>query len=481
MTMTHQLDLPPFEKANMIVVGDVMLDSYWSGSTDRVSPEAPVPIVKMQQYDTRPGGAANVALNLATLGCQVNLLGVVGKDAEAEDLYVQLNNKGVHCHFEVMEMGRTISKLRVLSRNQQMLRLDFESALSHYDQQRLINEYEKLLPTANLVILSDYGKGTLSSVQSFIQLAKKHHVKVFVDPKGDDFSIYRGATVMTPNLAEFEVVVGSCHKNENNLVNKANTLIAEQELQALLVTRGKDGMTLVFANQHKPMHLKAHARDVFDVTGAGDTVIAVMGAAVALGENDTRAAYLANVAAGLVVRKVGTAFVTVAELRNEIRREMGMAQGILSQAELLSMVADAKKKGEKIVMTNGCFDILHPGHIQYLNQARALGDRLIVAVNSDDSVARLKGPARPINALEVRMEILAALRAVDWVVPFSEDTPEKLISEVLPDILLKGGDYTAEQVAGHKAVRNAGGEVVILPFREGYSTTKLVEKFSDSR
>lgn len=474
--MMNVMDLPFFDQVNIIVFGDIMLDSYWLGTTQRVSPEAPVPIVKMQQRDTRPGGAANVALNLAAIGCRVKLFGVVGKDEEAKDLTAQLLAKDIGCHFHYLDDARTISKLRVISRNQQMLRLDFETSLAAYDEMHLLEIYQQQLKTANSVIFSDYGKGTLRPIQKLIALAKARGLPIFVDPKGEDYSIYAGATLITPNLAEFEAVVGPCYDDDTVIITKARALSVAHDFAAILVTRGKNGMTLVFGNDREPLHLKAHAREVFDVTGAGDTVIALMTAALAVGVDYHRAAYLANLAAGLVVRKLGTASVTIHELRDELRSEHGLNQGIFAELQLLSVVADAKAKGEKIVMTNGCFDILHPGHIQYLQQARALGDRLIVAVNSDDSVSRLKGPTRPVNSLSARMEILSALRCVDWVVPFSEDTPERLIGEILPDVLVKGGDYQREQIAGHKAVLAAGGEVSILSFREGFSTTQLVEK-----
>lgn len=474
--MSHFPDLPRFDEAHALVVGDVMLDRYWAGPASRVSPEAPVPIVKIQECSTRPGGAANVALNLATIGCHVDLLGVVGCDAEGKDLEAQLSDKNVHCFFQHLAEGHTVSKLRVISRNQQMLRLDFESLFEDFDAEALLKAYEKQLKKANLVVFSDYGKGTLKKIPELIARARARGVPIFIDPKGNDYRLYSGATMVTPNLSEFEAVVGPCRQDENLLIAKAKALIQSCDFSAILVTRGQEGMTLVFAGDRKTLHLTSQAREVFDVTGAGDTVIALMAASVAVGVDYDRAAYLANLAAGLVVRKLGTAVVTVPELRDALRHEYGVSQGVLSEALLLSIVADAQSKGEKIVMTNGCFDILHPGHIQYLEQAKALGDRLIVAVNTDDSVSRLKGPERPVNPLGARMEVLSGLRAVDWVVPFSEDTPERLIQAILPDVLVKGGDYTVETVAGHKIVLQAGGDVVILPLREGYSTTQLFNK-----
>lgn len=474
--MSEFIHLPAFEKARVLVVGDVMLDCYWSGPARRMSPEAPVPIVKIEDMTTRPGGAANVALNLVKLGCQVQLVGIVGDDAEGEDLAQQLYQQHVHCHFHIQKKARTIHKLRVIARNQQMMRLDFESGFEHVDTQALLALYSKQLAKADVVIFSDYHKGTLVAIEQMIALARAKQLPIFVDPKGHDYHRYRGATLLTPNMAEFETVVGPCHHDQATIVSKARALATDCELDGVLVTQGKDGMTLVLANSAQPLQLASHAREVFDVTGAGDTVIAVLAACRAAGEDYERAVYLANVAAGLVVAKLGTAFVTSAELREALRQENGVSQGIVTEEALLSIVADARAKGEKIVMTNGCFDLLHPGHIQYLTQAKQLGDRLLVAVNTDESVRRLKGPTRPMNSVQARMEVLAALRCVDWVVPFAEDTPERLIKAVAPDVLVKGGDYTVETVAGHQAVLANGGQVVILPLREGYSTTKILEK-----
>jgi D-beta-D-heptose 7-phosphate kinase / D-beta-D-heptose 1-phosphate adenosyltransferase len=297
---------------------------------------------------------------------------------------------------------------------------------------------------------------------------------VLVDPKGRDFSIYRGATLLTPNLSELEAVVGPC-PDEDAIVIKGEQLRAELQLDALLVTRSEHGMTLLRAGQ-PALHLPAEAREVYDVTGAGDTVIALLGAGLAAGQDLPHAARLANIGAGIVVGKLGTATVSVAELRRAIRSLHQDAGGILDEETLIERVAEARAHGESIVMTNGCFDIIHPGHVRYLEAARRLGDCLIVAVNDDDSVRRLKGPARPVNPLAHRMQVLAALKPVDWVVAFGEDTPARLIGRVLPDILVKGGDYRAEDVAGYDAVTRNGGQVKILDFHAGYSTTAILEK-----
>ena len=297
---------------------------------------------------------------------------------------------------------------------------------------------------------------------------------MLADPKGKDFDIYRGATLITPNLGEFEAIVGHC-ADEAELVSKGAELMSRLELDALLVTRGEHGMTLLRPD-HAPLHLPARAREVFDVTGAGDTVISTLAAAIAAGEELPQAVALANLAAGIVVGKLGTACISAPELRRAVQREEGSERGVMTVEQLLTAVEDARAEGEKIVFTNGCFDILHAGHVTYLEQARAQGDRLVVAVNDDGSVSRLKGPGRPINSVDRRMAVLAGLEAVDWVVCFSEDTPENLLAQVRPDVLVKGGDYGVDQVVGADLVKAYGGVVKVLGLVENSSTTAIVEK-----
>ena len=465
--------LPAFANAPVLVVGDVMLDRYWYGATSRISPEAPVPVVKVGQIEDRPGGAANVALNIAALGAPVKLLGVTGADEAASALTERLNSVGVETHFQVCTEQPTIVKLRVMSRHQQLLRMDFEEPFAT-DQAAFLAATETLLQGVKVLILSDYGKGAVANHQALIQAAKQQGVAVLVDPKGTDFSIYQGATLLTPNLAEFEAIVGPC-QDEHQLVAKGAELMQALDLEALLVTRGEQGMTLL-RPQLPALHLPAKAREVFDVTGAGDTVISTMAAALAAGESLPKAMVLANIAAGIVVAKLGTATVSAPELRRALQRENGAGRGVLSLQQLQAAVEDAKAQGEKVVFTNGCFDILHAGHVTYLEQARAQGDRLVVAINGDASVTRLKGPGRPINAVDRRMAVLAGLGAVDWVVSFNEDTPENLLRLLKPDVLVKGGDYAVDQVVGAEIVRANGGEVKVLGLVENSSTTAIVEK-----
>jgi D-beta-D-heptose 7-phosphate kinase/D-beta-D-heptose 1-phosphate adenosyltransferase len=471
---------PDFSSARVFVVGDVMLDSYWHGPTSRISPEAPVPIVQVHQQESRVGGAGNVAINAASLGASTRLLGLVGEDEAANQLESLLVEHGIECALQRVAGSKTITKLRVISRHQQIIRLDFEDHFPHWDPATLLEVFKRNAQAADAVILSDYAKGALRDVQPLIVAARALQLPVIVDPKGTDFEPYRGATVLTPNLSEFEAVVGPC-ASEDELVRRAEKLRQQLNLHALLITRSEHGMTLVAEGQ-APIHLPTQAREVFDVTGAGDTVAAIVGAGLAAGLTLIDAVALSNIGAGIVVGKLGTASVTADDLRAALHLNTAphSASGICTEAELVAQRQRARAQGETVVMTNGCFDILHPGHIEYLEQARALGDKLIVAVNDDDSVRRLKGGAqgvpRPVNALAHRLRMLSALACVDWVVPFSEDTPERLISRVLPDILVKGGDYRPEQIAGGEQVIQAGGRVQVLDFLPGHSTSKLIQK-----
>ncbi|VAX10249.1 ADP-heptose synthase / D-glycero-beta-D-manno-heptose 7-phosphate kinase [hydrothermal vent metagenome] len=470
--------LPEFDKAHVVVVGDLMLDRYWHGNTSRISPEAPVPVVHVNNAEERPGGAGNVALNIAALGAEPQLLGFTGKDEAAAALEDILKQQGVSCHFQALDDCATVTKLRVLSRHQQLIRLDFEDGFSEQDPSGLLAALDKALPEAGALILSDYGKGTLAQIAHFIEKARVVGVPVLVDPKGSDFSIYRGVTLITPNLSEFEAVVGAC-ANDAEIVEKGEALLVELDLQALLVTRSEKGMTLL--QQGKPaLHLPTEAQEVFDVTGAGDTVISVMAASLAAGRDLVEATICSNLAAGVVVGKLGTATVSAAELRSALRKQQPLQRGVIEEQQLVKLVNEAQEHNETVIMTNGCFDILHPGHVAYLQQAGKLGERLIIAVNDDASVRELKGEGRPINSVERRMAVLAALECVDWVVPFSGETPERLICKVLPDLLVKGGDYRPEEVAGGTCVVDNGGKVQILDFIEGHSTSDIIKNILEN-
>jgi D-beta-D-heptose 7-phosphate kinase/D-beta-D-heptose 1-phosphate adenosyltransferase len=474
-----KLDIPRFDSARVLVVGDVMLDRYWHGATSRISPEAPVAVVKVQNTKDSPGGAANVALNLAALGSAASVVGLVGDDATGRELETSLNAAGVLCDFHRVADKPTITKLRVVSRHQQLIRLDFEEPFAKEDARQLQAKVAQLLNNMGVVVLSDYNKGALGEVQSLIQLARKAGVPVMVDPKGGDFSIYRGATLLKPNLHEFEAIVGHC-ANEMELVTKGQRLLRELELESLLITRGEHGMTLI-RDKEPEQHFPARARDVFDVTGAGDTVIAVVAASVAAGKPLSEAVALANIAAGLAVAKLGTAAISGPELRREIQRDGGSDRGVMTRQQLMLAVADAKAHGESIVFTNGCFDIIHAGHVGYLRQAKQQGNRLIVAINDDASVTRLKGKGRPINSIDRRMAVVAGLESVDWVVSFTEDTPEDLLRDIQPHVLVKGGDYGIDKVVGAEIVRSYGGEVRVLGLEENCSTSAIVNKIQQQQ
>lgn len=465
--------IPEFGRARIIVIGDVMLDRYWSGQAARISPEAPVPVVRVKSIEDRVGGAGNVALNIAKLGGNVTLLGVVGDDAEGDEIKRLLEAEGVDCDFVVEREIRSICKLRVMAQHQQLIRIDFEETALKFDSDALLAKLTGHLPKNDTVVFSDYGKGTLADVPTYIIEAKQAGLKVLVDPKGADYQRYAHADLITPNLSELQAVVGVA-ENEEDLVKKGRALLTLHQIPTLLLTRGEAGMTLI---QDAQVHsLPAQAKDVFDVTGAGDTVIAVMALAVALDMALYDAMYLANLAGGIVVGKLGTSTVSMQELTRAMHGDRDSQYGIVSEDELAQILDGAKNHDERIIMTNGCFDLLHAGHVTYLQQAKALGDRLVVAVNSDASVRRLKGESRPINGLQERMTVLSALACVDWVVSFEEETPERLYCRLLPDVIVKGGDYSSEQVAGGDCVIKAGGEVKILQFVDGQSTTAMIKK-----
>tara|TARA_Y100000385_G_scaffold53362_1_gene50777 strand:+ start:446 stop:1867 length:1422 start_codon:yes stop_codon:yes gene_type:complete len=467
--------LPDMSSGNVTVIGDVMLDRFWSGGSRRISPEAPVPVVNIMSQEDRAGGAGNVAVNLAHLGIDVSLVGLCGEDDHARALRACVEATGVR--WNVMPCGgETIVKLRVLSRNQQLLRMDFESPLASYGNDLFVGYARQHLADADLVVFSDYAKGSLAMVDRLLEVCRDMGKPTLVDPKGLDFERYRGATVLTPNLAELEAIVGPCN-DETTLLEKTETLRASLDVQAILVTRSEAGMTLIQAGS-PAQHLAASAREVYDVTGAGDTVIAVMAGCLSAGLPLSESARFANQAAGIVVAKLGTASVTPAELRAIPASEPRPSNktGVMSESDLLVEIEQAKLTGQRVVMTNGCFDILHPGHVSYLQQASAQGDLLVVAVNDDDSVRRLKGPSRPVNPTADRMAILAALACVEFVVPFSEDTPARLIEAVAPDVLVKGGDYKVEEIAGHESVLARGGRVMTLDFVEGHSTSGMLAR-----
>ncbi len=470
------MPLSDFSHARILVLGDIMLDRYWSGPCQRISPEAPVPIVQVQQEQDRLGGGANVARNAVHLGAHACVLGRRGTDAAGERLRALCDEAGIENHWIID--GPTTLKLRIHSRQQQLIRVDFEEK-----QPLLAEQWLPLLTRVNAtfrpnaLVLSDYGKGVLAEVAPIIDWARSHALPILIDPTGSDYGRYRGATVLTPNVAELEAAMGPC-PNDDSLLQRGDQLLREQQLTALLITRSERGMTLLRPHE-APFHLPTQAREVFDVTGAGDTVIATLASGLATGMDWQRATVIANAAAGVVVGKWGTATASRDELEAILHPQAPFHRQCLDVNALVKAVQQRRALGERIVFTNGCFDLLHAGHVTYLQQAKALGDRLIVAVNDDSSVARLKGNSRPINPLTARMAVLAGLACVDWVTAFSEDTPQNLIEQLVPDVLVKGGDYAVEAIVGGDFVRAHGGEVRVLPFLTGFSTTQLIERAKD--
>jgi D-beta-D-heptose 7-phosphate kinase / D-beta-D-heptose 1-phosphate adenosyltransferase len=468
------------KKSKVLVVGDVMLDRYYDGRVERISPEAPVPILKVLTEFDRPGGAANVAINIAKLGLGVTLVGYVGSDPAADALANAVEDAGVVFLKIPSSSCPTILKIRALSQKQQVIRIDFESSFKDEEHSRLISELKNVIHTFDAVVLSDYAKGTLEKIADIIDLCSKNSKPVFVDPKGSDFSRYAGATMITPNLLEFTTIVGQ-YADEEEFGRFAHQLKKDLNLKHILVTRGEDGMAL-FSESGPDYLITADAREVYDVTGAGDTVIATLAAAYASGTPIEQAVSLSNIAAGLVVARTGTSAVTAGEV---VARLKELTEH--KTDDPIEAISAAKGAGDKIVMTNGCFDILHSGHVTYLEKARALGDKLVVAINTDASVNRLKGRARPINSLEDRMALISALRCVDWVIPFgdpvdgggeSQDTPLGLIRSIRPDILVKGGDYSVDTVVGATDVMEWGGRVDIIPLVEGRSTTAIANRLA---
>jgi D-beta-D-heptose 7-phosphate kinase / D-beta-D-heptose 1-phosphate adenosyltransferase len=474
-----KLQIPNFHAAHVLVVGDLMLDRYWFGHASRISQEAPVPVVEVDGLEERPGGAANVALNVAALGASCTLIGAVGDDDAGRALEAKLSAAGVHCDFLRLRDWPTIVKLRLISQQQQLLRMDFERPMPVECSDELLRLVDSHLDQATVVVLEDYDKGMLSAPEDLVRLARRRGRTVVVDPKLKPFARYAGANLVKPNLLEFRHAAG-VWQDYAEFVSRAAALADRHDIDALVITRGSEGMTLVHRDG-RHHHVPARHVDVFDETGAGDTVAATLAASMAAGCELEVCTALANVAASIVVSRLGTVAVTEPELQRALLPAQHGDRGLLTPAELENAVQAARARGERIVFTNGCFDILHAGHVAYLEEARQLGDRLIVAVNDDASVTRLKGHGRPVNALVRRMKVLTGLAAVDWVVAFSEDTPERLLAALQPDVLVKGGDYAVEQVVGADIVRGYGGEVSVLGMVEDCSTTALVERLQRNR
>lgn len=464
-----------------LVVGDLMLDEYLWGRTERISPEAPVPVVDVQRDDLRLGGAGNVIHNLVALGCQVSVASVLGNDDDGVLLQRRLNAAGVDTAGVVLQPGRVTSrKTRVLASNQQMLRIDRESRepISAAAEATLLALLTERVAQSDVILVSDYLKGVLTPplLAGLITLGRQHGIPVVVDPKGDDYRKYRGATLLTPNRKEAQTAARLTIRDETSLRQAGEQLQRELDLEALLMTRSEEGMSL-FRRDGRHCHLPTEAREVFDVSGAGDTVLALIGVGLAAGLELETAAQIANLGAGIVVGKVGTSTVSPEELLLAAGRRHGDSDFKIHDRTLLARILDQERqRGRSVVFTNGCFDLLHVGHVKYLQQARKLGDLLVLGLNSDASIRRLKGPKRPLIGEEERAHILAALDCIDYVTIFDEDTPLELIETLQPQVLVKGGDYTPETVVGKELVESWGGRVELIRFVEGKSTTRTIDR-----
>lgn len=473
-----------FSSARILCVGDVMIDQFIRGTTSRISPEAPVPVLRIKEEDAVLGGAGNVVRNLEALGCSITFLSVIGNDKNGLQVQQLLKKiSKVEPHLIVDEDRITTTKTRFIAANQQVLRTDWEQTtpLNVETEKKLLDLFQAHIPSHDLIILSDYAKGLFSPslLQSLIHEAHVHKKRILIDPKGKDFTRYKGATLLTPNRQELTQVTFSAIQTQEDLVIISQKMIKDLNLEAMIITRGSEGMTLVEASGTIE-HLPTQALEVFDVSGAGDTVIATLAVSLAAGTSMSKAMHLANTAGGIVVAKVGTAVVHPDELLTTLHAQEVLAheKKIVSCEIALNQIQKWKRRGNRIVFTNGCFDLLHPGHISLLRQAKKAGDRLILGLNTDSSVQRLKGPTRPIQEESARAFVLSSLESVDLVVLFEEDTPLNLIQILKPDILVKGADYKIENVVGASFVQSYGGEVLLINLVEGESTSRLVTKMS---
>jgi len=479
--------LAQFVDVPILVIGDLMIDEYLWGHVNRISPEAPVQIVEAGKEEATLGGAGNVIKNLVSLEAQVYVTSIVDDGDTGAIITNELQKLGVDPSGVFSEPGKISSKkTRVLSleTNQQILRIDWESThpISNESEQRIIGYVESNIDSFRAIILSDYLKGILTEalIQNIIVLAQERDIPVIVDPKGTIYVKYREATVITPNKKEAETVLGLHIVDDETLQKVGRTLLNRLKTESILITLGKDGMTL-FQKGKKSIYISATKKEVYDVTGAGDTVISLLGLGMASGLKLPKSIEIANIAAGIVVGKIGTATVTLQEIIDFVlQHTMYSSNRIMELKTLINLIDDRRQNGRIIAFTNGCFDILHVGHTSFLKKARQFGDLLIVGLNSDDSVRRLKGPHRPVIPMKERAAILSSLASVDYITVFEEDTPIRLIQALKPDILVKGGDYKKEEVVGGDIVESYGGKIELVPLIKGVSTTTIIERIAKS-
>ena len=446
-------------KKKIIVIGDVMIDWYLHGESSRISPEAPVPVVNFKESKFQLGGAANVANNLKHLEIEPFLIGAVGKDHFGSLLKEHLKVEKIKFNLLSEKSFQTICKQRLMSSNQQLARIDYEQYFHASKLSNILNTFTKNIAKTDLIIVSDYGKGTVSNARKLIQSARKLKKKILIDPKGKDFTKYKGANLITPNKSEFENIMGKLG-SKKDLENKAKIMLEHLDLESLIVTLGSEGMYVLTKSNKKIIgnFINAYPQEVFDVSGAGDTTISALGAALSEDNDIFSAAEFASLAASISVSKLGTSTV--------------------SKDEVTNLETSKSNREQVIVFTNGCFDIIHSGHLDLLKEAKSYGDKLIVGLNSDKSVSKLKGPERPIIGQSERKKILSALKFVDEVIIFNEENPLKLIKKLKPSILVKGADYTKEQVVGGAFVESYGGEIKLVKLTKGKSSSKIINKFS---
>ncbi len=480
--MNIETELNNIKTKNILVIGDIMLDKYYFGDSKRLSPEAPVPVLKKKSEKIVLGGAANVATNLIKAGQNVSIMSVIGKDKDGEALEKKLKSNNINTDLLMIdESRRTTVKTRMIGQNNaQMLRVDIEDSedISIELSDKMLEKFKENVRNYDIIIISDYKKGLLNvrNTAKIIEIANLNRKRTLVDTKEPSYNKYKDAYVIKPNLEELHQLTNMSVNSDEEIVKAATELKNQTGAKYVLATRGKDGMTLVSDNEFK--HVKSASKEVYDVSGAGDTVISYLAVCLVNDLNIEDAVKISNMAAGVEVSKMGTYAVSIEEIKKYINEEndVKFEEKMPNLENLLKILKEKKNQGKKIVFTNGCFDIFHVGHSRYLRKASTYGDILIVGINSDDSVRRIKGQERPIVSENERMELIASLECVSYVVKFNEDTPYELIKMIMPDIITKGGDYKEDDVVGGDIVKENGGEVIICPFIEGKSTTNIIKK-----